>query len=382
MTEPQQKKRKTEQPSGGGGGPTFDAPCAAPKDLRSELVKVAKAIAAPGKGILAADESTGTIGKRLQGIGLENTKEHRQAYRELLLTTPDFEKYISGVIFYEETLYQSTANGTPFVELLKKKGVLPGIKVDEGLKEIPGTDGEWVTQGITNLDERCKKYVKQGAKFAKWRAAYKISDHTPSQLAIDLNAQELARYAAICQANGLVPIVEPEVMLDGPHSIDKCAYVSERVWAAVVKALNDNHVFLEGSLLKPNMVLAGSEVKKATPLEVASYTVRALQRTIPASIPGIMFLSGGQGEEEATLNLNALNQLHTAKPWQLSFSYGRALQSSCLKAWKGDKKNFGAGQKALITRAKANSEAQLGHYGGGAATKEALQSLFVEGYAY
>jgi len=375
MADTPNKKRKADELE---ATPAFNVPCAAPKNLLAELVKTAKAVASPGKGILAADESTGTIGKRLQNIGLENTKEHRQAYRELLFTTPDFEKYVSGVIFYEETLYQNASNGTPFVELLKSKGVLAGIKVDEGLKEIPGTDGEWVTQGTTNLDERCKKYVKQGAKFAKWRAAYKITDHTPSQIAIDLNAQELARYAAICQANGLVPIVEPEVMLDGPHSIDKCAYVSERVWAAVIKALNDNHVFLEGSLLKPNMVLAGSEITKATAHEVASYTVRALQRTIPAAIPGIMFLSGGQGEEEATLNLNAINQLKSPKPWQLSFSYGRALQSSCLKAWKGDPKNVAAAQKAFISRAKANSEAQLGHYGGDAASKESQQSLFVE----
>eukprot|EP01120_Amphizonella_sp_Union-15-10_P004181 TRINITY_DN14813_c0_g1_i1.p1 TRINITY_DN14813_c0_g1~~TRINITY_DN14813_c0_g1_i1.p1 ORF type:complete len:372 (+),score=89.69 TRINITY_DN14813_c0_g1_i1:47-1162(+) len=369
-----QESKKTE----------FFVACAAPKNLQGELVKTAKAIASPGKGILAADESTGTIGKKFEGIGLENTEENRRAYREMLFTSSGIENYISGVILYEETLYQKTTDGTPFVEILKKKGIIPGIKVDLGLKEIPGTQGEFVTQGLTDLDVRCKKYVQAGAKFAKWRAVYKIGETTPSQLAIQLQAESLARYAAICQANGLVPIVEPEVMIDGTHTIDKCAYISEVVWAHVAKALNDNHVFLEGSLLKPNMVVPGSDSGiKATPHEIASYTVRSLQRTIPAAIPGIMFLSGGQTEEEASLNLSAMNALKAVRPWQLSFSYGRALQASAMKAWKGDKANVEAGQKAFLVRAKANSEAQLGKYGGsGDASSGAAESLFEKDYYY
>uniref|UniRef100_A0A6B2L8G1 Fructose-bisphosphate aldolase n=1 Tax=Arcella intermedia TaxID=1963864 RepID=A0A6B2L8G1_9EUKA len=331
---------------------------------------------------MAADESTGTIQKRFDSIKLENTEENRRTYRELLFSTPGIGTYISGAILYEETLYQSTKDGKPFPKLLQEQGVLVGIKVDKGLKYLPGTDNEMACQGLTDLDVRCKKYYEAGARFAKWRAAYTIAPGKPSELLVKEQAWGLARYAAICQANGLVPIVEPEVMMDGPHDIEHCARISEHVFATVVKALHDNGVLLEGSLLKPNMILQGSEnSKKATPHEVASYTLRTLKRTIPSSIPGVMFLSGGQTEEEATVNLDALNRL-AGLPWTLSFSYGRALQASCLKAWGGKAENFVAGQNALLERAKANSEAQLGKYAGGSGGASASVSLFEKNYVY
>jgi len=286
------------------------------------------------------------------------------------------------VILYEETLYQKAEDGTPFVEILKKKGVIPGIKVDKGLVNIFGTDEETATQGLDGLAARCAEYYKAGARFAKWRAALKIGKGCPSELAIAENAHGLARYAIICQENGLVPIVEPEVMMDGSHSLEECAIATERVLAGVVKVLHDNHVFLEGSLLKPNMVTPGHsspDYKTCTPEQIAKATVTVLQRTIPIAIPGIMFLSGGQSEEEASRNLNAMNTLQTKIPWSLSFSYGRALQHSCLDAWKGQKENIPKAQQAFLARAKANSEAQLGKYGGGSSGN---QSLFQEGYKY
>jgi len=355
---------------------------------KDELVRTARAVASSGKGILAADESTGTIKARFDKIGVENTEENRRAYRELLFTSPKISDYISGVIMYEETLYQKTADGKPFTQLLKEKGILTGIKVDLGLKPLPGAlDGEVAVQGLTDLDVRCKKYYEAGARFAKWRAAYQIDTKVgkPSQLVIETQANDLARYAAVCQANGLVPIVEPEVMMDGEHDIETCAKISERVWAYVVRALHDNGVFLEGSLLKPNMVTPGQSsptYKTTTPHVVASYTVRTLKRTIPSAIPGIMFLSGGQNEEEATLNLNAMNKLSEVIPWRLSFSYGRALQSSCQKAWSGKAENIAKAQEAFELRAKANSEAQLGKYAGGAGGAESSVSLFEADYKY
>lgn len=348
-----------------------------------ELAKNAAYIGTPGKGILAADESTGTIGKRLSSINVENVEENRRALRELLFCTPGALQFLSGVILFEETLYQKTASGKPFVEVLKEGGVLPGIKVDKGVIELPGTNGETETQGLDGLAQRCQKYYEAGARFAKWRAVLKIGPNEPSELSIHQNAYGLARYAVICQENGLVPIVEPEILVDGSHSIETCAAVTERVLAACYKALNDNKVMLEGTLLKPNMVTPGSEASKVAPEVIAEYTVRALQRTVPAAVPAIVFLSGGQSEEEATRNLNAMNQLKTKKPWSLSFSFGRALQQSTLKAWGGKKENVETARAAFLARCKANSEATVGTYKGDAKLAEgASESLHVSNYKY
>ncbi|GBG81370.1 hypothetical protein CBR_g32043 [Chara braunii] len=347
-----------------------------------ELIATAKKIATPGRGILAADESTGTIGKRLASINVENVESNRRALRELLFTAPGALEYISGVIFFEETLYQKAADGKPFVDVLGDADVVPGIKVDTGVAILAGTDGETTTQGHDGLGARCANYYQAGARFAKWRAVLKISDGCPSPLAIQANAEGLARYASICQENGLVPIVEPEILIDGPHDIEKSAAVTEKVLAAVYKSLSDHHVLLEGTLLKPNMVTPGSDAPKVAPEVVAKYTVRTLQRTVPPAVPGIMFLSGGQSEEEATLNLNAMNALDTKKPWTLSFSYGRALQASTLKAWGGKVENVEAAQKAFLTRAKGNGEATLGKYTGAPAAEGASESLHVKDYKY
>ncbi|XP_065855643.1 fructose-bisphosphate aldolase 8, cytosolic [Euphorbia lathyris] len=348
-----------------------------------ELIANAAYIGTPGKGILAADESTGTIGKRLSSISVENVEENRRALRELLFTAPGALQYLSGVILFEETLYQKTKSGKPFAELLKENGVLPGIKVDKGTVVLAGTNGETTTQGLDGLAQRCQKYYEAGARFAKWRAVLNIGANEPSQLSINENANGLARYAIICQENGLVPIVEPEILVDGSHDINKCADVTERVLAACYKALNDHHVLLEGTLLKPNMVTPGSDAPKVSPDVIAEYTVRALQRTMPPAVPAVVFLSGGQSEEEATVNLNAMNKLKTKKPWTLSFSFGRALQASTLKAWGGKEENVKAAQTALFTRCKANSEATLGTYKGDATLGEgASESLHVKDYKY
>jgi len=351
---------------------------------REELVATANAIARRGHGILAADESTGTIGQRFAKIKVENTEPNRRAYRELLFTAENWGQYCSGVILYEETLYQKAENGTPFVEILKKNGVIPGIKVDKGLGNISGTPGETFTQGLDGLAARCADYYKAGARFAKWRAVLKIDtkEGAPSELAIHENAHGLASYAAICQENGLVPIVEPEVLMDGSHSLTECAAATEKTLAAVVKALHDHHIFLEGILLKPNMVTPGHEhpdYKTTAPEVIAKATVTVLQRTLPPAVPGVMFLSGGQSEEEASRNLNAMNTLQTKIPWSLSFSYGRALQKTCLDVWQGKKENVPAAQQAFITRAKANSEAQLGKYGG---STSGSQELYEKDYKY
>ncbi|KAI4378682.1 hypothetical protein MLD38_016127 [Melastoma candidum] len=323
-----------------------------------ELIANAAYIGTPGKGILAADESTGTIGKRLASISVENNENNRRDLRELLFTTPGALDCISGVILYEETLYQKTAAGKPFVEVMKAAGALPGIKVDTGTVELPGTNGETTTQGLDGLGQRCKKYYEGGARFAKWRAVLKIGPNEPSPLAIHENAYGLA-------------------------SIEKCADVTERVLAACYKALNDHHVLLEGTLLKPNMVTPGSDAPKATPQVIAEHTVRALQRTVPPAVPAVVFLSGGQSEEEATVNLNAMNQLKGKKPWSLSFSFGRALQQSTLKTWAGKKENIPKAQAAFLTRCKANSEATLGTYKGDAVLAEgASESLHVKDYKY
>lgn len=347
-----------------------------------ELIANATYIGTPGKGILAADESTGTIGKRLSSINVENVESNRRALRELLFTTPGALKFLSGVILFEETLYQKTADGKPFVDLLKENGVLPGIKVDKGTVELAGTDGETTTQGLDGLAQRCQQYYAAGARFAKWRAVLKIGPTEPSQLSINENANGLARYAIICQENGLVPIVEPEILVDGSHSIERCAAITENVLAACYKALNDHHVLLEGTLLKPNMVTPGSDSPKVSPEVIAEHTVRALQRTVPAAVPAIVFLSGGQSEEQATINLNAMNKLQTKKPWSLTFSFGRALQQSTLKAWAGKEENVKHAQEVFYGRCKANSEATLGKYEGGAAVEGATESLHVKDYKY
>jgi fructose-bisphosphate aldolase class I len=357
---------------------------AAAGKYRDELIATAKAIASPGKGILAADESTGTIGKRFAAINLENTEANRQAYRELLFTTPaPYENHISGVILYEETLYQSGADGRPFVEVLRSRNVIPGIKVDKGVADIPGTDGETYTMGSDGLAQRCAKYYEAGARFSKWRAVLKIGHGCPSDLSIHENAHHLAAYGAISQANGLVPIIEPEILSDGSHDLETCAAVTEKVLAAVVKALHEHHICFEGMLLKPNMVLPGSECsKKYSNQEIALATVTALRRTLPAAVPGVVFLSGGQGEEEATLNLNAMNQVDLIRPWSLTFSYGRALQATVIKTWNGKPENLAAAQDAFYVRARANGLANLGKYSGDAATDSASASLYEKNYKY
>lgn len=359
------------------------------KELAEELRNTAQTITTPGKGILAADESTGTIKKRFDSINVENTEANRVAYRKLLFGTKGIGQYISGAILFEETLFQKF-DGTSMVDLLKAENIIPGIKVDKGLVAIPRTDDEKATQGLDDLAARCEKYYKAGARFAKWRAVLSIDVEKgkPSNLCIQETVHTLARYAAICQQNGLVPIVEPEILSDGKHGIEVCAEVTEKVLSAQIKALHDHHVFLEGCLLKPNMVTSGSECpKQASPEEVAHFTTLVLHRTIPPALPGIMFLSGGQSEETASLNLNAMNQKHNfvnncCHPYRLSFSYGRALQASALKTWGGKSEYVEAARKVLLERARANSEAQLGKYVGGAGGDAASTSNFEKRYVY
>nr|XP_027195117.1 fructose-bisphosphate aldolase-like isoform X2 [Dermatophagoides pteronyssinus] len=354
-----------------------------PVDVQEELRNTANAIVSVGKGILAADESTGTIGKRFADINVENVEQNRQAYRQLLFYSEGLEQYISGVILFDETVYQKDDKGVPFPELLKKKGIIPGIKVDTGVVTLQGTNGESTTQGLDNLTKRCQEYYNQGCRFAKWRCVLKIGQDEPSSLAIVENANVLARYASCCQQARIVPIVEPEILPDGDHNLERCQKVTETVLAAVYKALNDHHVYLEGTLLKPNMVTPGQSCsQKASPQEVAQATVTALQRTVPAAVPGIVFLSGGQSEEEASVNLNAINQYQGKKPWALSFSYGRALQASALRAWQGKPENIGAGQKELLQRAKANSLSAQGQYTGGIVGAAAGQDLFIKDHQY
>jgi len=353
--------------------------------LQEELRTIAHNIVAPGKGILAADESTATVGKRFADIGLENNEENRRAYRELLFTADSaLNDNISGVILFHETLYQKASCGTSFAELLKQRGIYPGIKVDKGVVNLFGSEDECTTQGLDDLDARCAQYKKDGCQFAKWRCVLKIGKNTPSYQAILENANVLARYASICQTNGLVPIVEPEVLPDGDHDLDRAQKVTETVLAAVYKALNDHHVFLEGTLLKPNMVTAGQSCKtKYTPEEVAKATVTALQRTVPPAVAGVTFLSGGQSEEDASVHLNAINAYPGRKPWGLTFSYGRALQASVLRAWGGKAENVKAGQEELLKRAKANGLAcQAKYVAGSIPSFAADKSLFVKAHAY
>merc|ERR1711915_958777 len=353
------------------------------EERKKELRETAQAIVAPGKGILAADESTGTIGKRFASIGAENVEENRRIYRQLLFTTPGMEKHISSVILFHETLYQKADDSTPFVKILQDKGVIPGIKVDKGVVPLGGTIGEGTTQGLDGLGERCAQYYKDGARFAKWRCVLKISELTPSELAIKENANVLARYASICQMNGLVPIVEPEILCDGTHPLERCQTVTEAVVSATYKALSDHHVYLEGTLLKPNMVTAGHSCShKYTSQEIAMATVTALRRTVPPAVPGVTFLSGGQSEEEASVNLNTMNQCPLHRPWALTFSYGRALQASALKAWGGKKENGKACQEEFIKRALAIHQASEGKYVSSGASAAGGESLFVANHAY
>eukprot|EP00270_Netrium_digitus_P009134 TRINITY_DN276_c0_g1_i9.p1 TRINITY_DN276_c0_g1~~TRINITY_DN276_c0_g1_i9.p1 ORF type:complete len:398 (+),score=80.01 TRINITY_DN276_c0_g1_i9:24-1196(+) len=345
-----------------------------------ELVKTANHIASPGKGILAMDESNATCGLRLASIGLENTEANRQAYRTLLVSAPGIGDYVSGAILFEETLYQNTVSGEKIVDVLTGAGVIPGIKVDKGLVPLAGSNDESWCQGLDGLASRTAAYYKQGARFAKWRSVVSIPNG-PSELAVTECAWGLARYAAISQDNGLVPIVEPEILLDGEHNIDRTLEVAEKVWSKVFFFLAENNVLFEGILLKPSMVTPGAESKeRVTPEVVAEYTLNLLKRRVPPSVPGIMFLSGGQSEVEATLNLNAMNQ--SPNPWHVSFSYARALQNSVLKTWKGQPENVEAAQRALLIRAKANSLAQLGKYSAAGEAEEAKQGMFVKGYSY
>lgn len=328
----------------------------------SELAKVARAMVAKGKGILAADESTGTIGKRFDSIAVENTEENRRAYRDMLFTTRGIGDYISGVILYDETLLQKSADGTPFSKLLTSQGVIPGIKVDSGAKDMAQCAGETVTEGLDGLAKRCADYYKLGARFAKWRGVITIGDAIPSASCIEANAHALARYAAICQEQGLVPIVEPEVLMDGSHTIERCEEVTEWTLNAVFDSLYNQRVVLEHMVLKPSMVISAKSCPvQASPQEVAERTLAILKRTVPAAVPGIAFLSGGQSDELATEHLNLMNKLGGG-PWALSFSYGRALQQSCLKAWRGAAANVPAAQAALAHRARMNGLAATGQY--------------------
>ncbi|XP_006012307.1 fructose-bisphosphate aldolase B [Latimeria chalumnae] len=363
---------------------THQFPALSPEQKR-ELSGIAQRIVATGKGVLAADESVGTMGKRLQKIAVENTEENRRFFRQILFSSDaSMANAIGGVIFFHETLYQKAEGGTPFPKLVKDKGIVVGIKVDKGVAALAGTQDESTTQGLDGLAERCAQYKKDGVDFAKWRCVLKIADKCPSALAIMENANVLARYASICQQNGLVPIVEPEILPDGNHDLLRCQYVTEKVLAAVYKALNDHHVYLEGTLLKPNMVTAGQSCsKRYTPEEVGMATVTALRRTVPVAVPGICFLSGGQSEEEASLNLNAINRCPLPKPWKLTFSYGRALQASALAAWSGKPQNAKASQDAFLKRAKINGLASKGEYVPTSETdKAASESLFTSNYAY
>ena len=333
-------------------------------DLK-KLEEVAEAMVLPGKGILAADESTGTISSRLSQINTESSFETRNAYRDLLFSAEGIEEYISGVIMYDETFRQSSiADGKPYPEYLMDKGIIPGIKVDTGAHDLSGSEGEKITQGLDGLDDRLKEYRKMGARFAKWRAVINITEDNPSGYCISTNAHALARYAGLCQANDIVPIVEPEILMDGSHDIDDSFVVTEEVLHTVFFELYSQGVQYEQMILKPNMVLSGYDANdRASVDEVADATLQCFARTVPAAVPGIAFLSGGKSDEDATSHLNRMNQiLDENKPWNLSFSYGRALQQPAIKTWLGKSENVTAAQDALINRAKLNSLATVGKY--------------------
>ena len=368
--------------------PTMAAPNAAPVydgQYAAELRATAQAMTAKGKGLLACDESTGTIGTRLEANGMENTEENRMVWRNLLFTTPGIEKYISGAILFEETLFQKDPNGKPFVDVLGGLNIVPGIKVDTGL--IPlcgGGPGEKWCRGLDQLAERCAGYYEQGARFAKWRTALQINveEGCPTDLAIEVASQDLARYARICQENGLVPIVEPEILIDGTHDVMTTARIQERVLTTVYAKLQDNGVLLEGSLLKPSMTVPGIEcADKSDPSTIAKMTVQTLDRSLPPAMPGVTFLSGGISEEDSSIYLNEINKLDRKGAFALTFSYSRALQSSCIKIWGGKDDKYKDAQAQLLARAQANSEASTGKYVPGS-QPSIEESLFVKNYAY
>jgi fructose-bisphosphate aldolase class I len=329
---------------------------------KQELEQVARALVAEGKGILAADESMGTIKRRFDSIKIESNEDNRRAYREMLFTTKGIEEAISGVILFDETIRTKASDGTPFPQLLAKKGVMPGIKVDKGPVELPNFVGEVVTEGLDGLRGRLKEYKDLGAKFAKWRAVISIGETIPTRFCLEANAHALARYAALCQEAAIVPIVEPEVLLDGNHTIERCQEVNEETLRMTFAQLAEHRVHLEGMILKPSMVVAGKDnPRQASVEEVAERTIRCLKRTVPAAVPGIAFLSGGQSAVSATEHLNAMNKMGPL-PWQVSFSYARALQDPALKAWKGEAGNVAAAQNIFYHRAKMNSAARTGRY--------------------
>ena len=329
-----------------------------------DLADIAQAMVAPGKGIIAIDESTATIGKRFASVGIENTEENRRAYREMLLTTPNLSDYISGAILFDETLRQSTKDGVPFAKVMADSGILAGIKVDTGAKPLAGCPGETVTEGLDGLRERLAEYAKLGAKFAKWRAVISIGEDIPTGTCIESNAHALARYAALCQEAGIVPMVEPEVLIDGDHDIDTCYDVTEAVLRSLFAALYEHNVMLEGCILKASMVISGKDCdEQADAEEVAAQTVHCLKATVPATLPGIVFLSGGQSDEQATRHLNEMNQLE-GNPWPLSFSYGRAMQAAALKIWAKNPADVAAAQETVYARAKENGLAALGEWEG------------------
>jgi len=350
-----------------------------------ELKATAKSLVRPGYGLLACDESTGTVGKRLESIGLENTEANRAEWRELLFTTPKLGEHISGAILYEETLYQTASDDKLMVDLLSEAGIVPGIKVDAGLVPLcGGGEGETWCSGLDGLYDRCVLHYARGARFAKWRTAVKIdtANNLPTNLAVEEAAWGLARYARICQEAGLVPIVEPEVLIDGTHDQAATVEVQERLISTVYKRLAENGVMLEGTLLKPSMSVSGVDApEKPSPAEVAKMTVQTLQRVIPPAMPGVTFLSGGISEEDASIYLNEINKLDREGPWALTFSFSRAMQSSCIKIWSGKKENKEAAQAQLYARARANSEASKGEYVPGS-QPSIEESLYVKNYVY
>jgi fructose-bisphosphate aldolase class I len=353
---------------------------------KDELVKTAAYIASPGKGILASDESTGTCTKRLNDIGMEGTVEEQRTYREMLYTTDGLSEHIAGAIMFEKTLYESSSDGVPFTKLLTDNGIIPGIKVDKGLKPVAGAEGgETRTLGLDDLQERCAKYYQQGARFAKWRNVLYITDSTPSDGAILDCVTTLAQYAAICQSEGLVPIVEPEVSLDGNHDIETCKEVTRKVWKMQYEVLQKYGVLMEGSLFKPAMIVPGAEAKKEPAEKVAKYTLDVMKETVPPTMAGITFLSGGQSEEEATQHIQAMAEYMPDAPWNVSFSFARALQSSVLKTWGGKDENKKAAQDMLRAVCQVNGLAQMGQYNGELAKRghpSTTGSLYEKGYQY
>ncbi|UFH60175.1 class I fructose-bisphosphate aldolase [Sulfurovum mangrovi] len=335
------------------------------------LISIANAIVAKQKGVLAADESTPTIKKRFDRVNVESTEESRRRYREILFTSEGIERYIGGVILYDETLRQSTKDGTPFAELLLSRGIMPGIKVDKRAKDLALFPGEKVTEGLDGLRDRLVEYKALGAKFAKWRAVIEIDEHDiPTEYAIEANAHALARYAALCQELDIVPIVEPEVLMDGSHTIERCEEVTSRVLESVFTELDAHRVLFEGMLLKPNMVIPGLKCgRQESPERIAEATIRCMSRYVPAAVPGLLFLSGGQSAEDATANLNAMNKIGP-HPWEVSFSYGRALQAPVLEAWRGEENNAEIAQKTLLKRSRLNGQARDGKYDQGMETAD------------